>query len=158
MVKVGQVALIAIAGLSLVFIAACVGGNVWTKVEISIRGFTFKANAGLWKTCRNDECENRKIIPSWFKSVRAFAVLSCMASIGAIVMSLLGLFTEKVKSIFASVFFAAAAGCMVIALVVFVSKVESTQGGSIGWSYIIGWIGVVTSIFGVILGFIAASF
>lgn len=113
MVKVGQVALIAIAGVSFVFIAACLGGNVWTKVEISIRGFTFKANAGLWKTCRNGECENRKIIPSWFKSVRAFAVLSCMASIGAIVTSLLGLFIEKVKSIFVSILFAAAGNALI---------------------------------------------
>lgn len=128
-----------------VLLAACTGGNNW----IFNKHFTFR-ESGLWKLCRStcisiDDYgdQNGLKLAGWVIATRAFAIISCLAAAGGIIISILGMVSDKVKGLFASIFLFAAAGCMASALIIYSDKKKRGPDIYFGWSYIAGWIGAV---------------
>ncbi|XP_057305002.1 epithelial membrane protein 1-like [Hydractinia symbiolongicarpus] len=145
-----------------IFLAACTGGNYWivSKLQSDV-------GRGLWKSCSMITCVSIDDIydlaglklNDWFKTVRAFAIISCLAAVGGILMSILGMVSDKVKGWFASLFLFAAAGCMALALIIYSSKIDiNTDYVKYGWSYILGWIGAIGGIGSGIFGLLTEKF
>ena len=154
-IKPGKIFLI-VGGIAALFLlAASTGGKVW--VQSKLFGVTV-VESGLWRGCHLNKCYDIKVIPDWFKVVRAFAIISILACIPGIVIAILGLLSEKVKGLFATLFFFAAGGCMVIALGIYTNKMNqsiSNPGASYGWSYILGWIGALGAFASGVVGILA---
>ncbi|XP_057311387.1 lens fiber membrane intrinsic protein-like [Hydractinia symbiolongicarpus] len=157
---VGKILLIVGSIGAFIFLAACTGGNYWIVSKLNS-----DFGQGLWKICAITCVSFDDFIDTyggklqdWFKAVRAFAILSCLAAIGGVLMSILGLVTDKVKGLFASLFLFAAAGCMALALIIYSSKQNMNTNVKYGWSYILGWIGALGALASGIIGFMAEKF
>ncbi|XP_057311204.1 lens fiber membrane intrinsic protein-like [Hydractinia symbiolongicarpus] len=157
---VGKILLIVGSIGAFIFLAACTGGNYWV-----VSKFSSDVGQGLWKACEHVKCVSiddnvggGKNLEDWFKAVRAFAIISCLASVGGILISILGVVSDKVKGLFASIFLFAAAGCMALALVIFSSKINLGSTIKFGWSYILGWIGTLGGIGTAVVGILAEKF
>ena len=130
----------------------CACGNVWIKSKSSYIDVT----EGLWKTCRNDDCDtlSNDLLPDWFKAVRAFAAISVLVCITAIILSIL-VAMEKTRGFVASIFLFLAAGSMAVALIVYASESKLSSTLEYGWSFYLGWVGVVGGVTPAIIGFFA---
>ena len=158
-IKLGKIILILGSIVVLILLAPSTGGKVWFRVELK-SGVTL-GESGLWKTCAYNRCSNITEIPDWLKAVRAFAIISILACIAGIMIAILGLFNEKVKGLFATIFFFATGVCMIIALGIYTDKKDkyiSKPGVSFGWSYIVGWIGALGAFVSGIVGILAERF
>lgn len=154
MANIGKILMILGSIGTFVFIAASTGGNYWLTTS-----FKSDIGQGLWKICQYSCVSiDSSSLADWFKATRAFAVMACLAAAGAILMAILGMVSEKIKSLFVSLFLFAAAGNMVLALAIFTSKTGSSRLLSYGWSYILGWIGAVGGGVGGLLGLFADKF
>ena len=154
-IKPGKIILIVGSIVALILLAASTGGKVWIRLKLN---GVIVSEQGLWKGCALNECSSLKPIPDWLKAVRAFAIISILVCIAAILIAILGIFNEKVKGPFATIFFFAAAVCMVIALAIYTDKADqivSKPGVSYGWSYVVGWIGALGACVSGIVGILA---
>ena len=77
-----------------------------------------------------------------------------LAVVAAIVFAILSMAVDSVKGFIASIILLVAAGFMAIGLIIYAAKRE-LQSLEIGWSYILGWIGVIGAIAAGVMGFFA---
>ena len=117
-----KVAFILLGVLSFVFIATSLGGNYWTTVELKLGNNAIEGNAGLWKICKyvngQGGCVTNDNDADWFKAVKAFAIMSCVAVIIGTVMAALGFFTEKANRIYTSIIFLVAGKVIMITVTI----------------------------------------
>ena len=150
-----KIIVLVIGVLALIFCAACTGGNNWLETTIPI---DTEITLGLWKACSslNGICVSTEdavkavgqTVPGWYLACRAMTILSCVGIVTGLFLTALGIFIEKIKGFFASVFLFDAAICMAIALSVYAIKNDvslSKISRNYGWSFILGWIGVVAA-------------
>jgi len=158
MVKVMQIFLVLGSIGTFIFLAACCGGNVWMQ-QSSISVIT----TGLWKSCYRSTCATIKPVilnghrielPGWFIACRAFAVLSVLAAVAGILLSVLSIAVEKIKGFFASLLLICASGGMGLALIIYASKINLINY-EYGWSYFLGWLGAVGGVVAAVIGFVS---
>ena len=80
------------------------------------------------------------------------AILSVLGIAAGLFLAFLGIFNEKIKGFFASVFLFGAAICMAIALSIYANNNDLSNAAAFlkilwnyGWSFILGWTGVVAA-------------
>jgi len=140
-----------------IFLAAGCGGNVWIQAK-SPNVLT----SGLWKICGADRCVKTEdyiklihpgaTLKSWFQACRAFSILSVLAAVAGILLSILSLLVEKIKGFFASLFLICAVGAMAISLIIYASE-QNMSYMKYGWTYFMGCIGVVVAAVSAVFGF-----
>jgi len=133
-----------------VLLATSCGGIQWMKAERWL-GTAFEKQYGLWRSCVGDVCV--KIDPDtlvdWEKAVQAFSLLSVLATAAGIVTSLLFVF-DKIPYLVPGAAFIGAAICSLIAMAVYTSETQVLVNNynrlgdfKYGWSFILGWIGMI---------------
>jgi len=152
MAKLGKILMIVGAAVIFIFLAASTGGNAWVVSKIDS-----DYQSGLWKSC-SPNCRTIDILEDWFKATRAFSIMATLAAVAATLLAILGMVSEKIKTLFASLFLFGAAFCMMIALSIYTAETDISSSAEYGWSYIIGWIGTVGAVAVGVLGFFADKF
>ncbi|XP_057309236.1 lens fiber membrane intrinsic protein-like [Hydractinia symbiolongicarpus] len=159
----GKICFLVSSILAGIFISSGAGGNQWLKIKTN--KYVTKHDIGLWKVCGELNCKtignDLGDKEKWYKATRAFAVISCLVIIAGIILAILALVSDKVKSIIGGILMFCGGGCMLVALAIFTDKQDFDSiyfKYQYGWSYIIGWIGVAVSIVSGVLGIMAEKF
>ena len=151
MAKVMQILLLIGSIGVFIFLAAACGGSVWQKLR-SNDNFT----TGLFRFCDIVSCRQFHNAPDHIEACRAFAIIAVLAAFAGIVFAILVLAVERIRGFIASIILFGAAGSMALALIIYAAETtDNTNSWDYGWSYIIGWIGVIGAIATGIFGFFA---
>jgi len=136
---------------------------------------TVVAEGGLWEYCVDQSTKpfiptkcttlTGLNLPDWLKATQALFILALIFSLGALVVAVLTLFTEKVKTIHTSILLIIPGVCGLTAMTIFFKKTEYPQipylvmlilranvGYKFGWSYALGWVGSILSLLSAVVG------
>ncbi|XP_045181191.2 uncharacterized protein LOC123540326 isoform X5 [Mercenaria mercenaria] len=111
---------------------------------------------GLWAGCYKSECWNIydfAPLPSWFEATQAFETLGFIAAIVALVLIVLYIFVpqtsgKRIVFILGMVACFAAAGCIILGIIIYGSKVET----NLSWSFALCTIaGIIFGVSGILL-------
>ncbi|XP_045181187.1 uncharacterized protein LOC123540326 isoform X1 [Mercenaria mercenaria] len=112
---------------------------------------------GLWKHCivtrYMAKCSNFKNYGSWFEATQAFETLGFIAAIVALVLIVLYIFVpqtsgKRIVFILGMVACFAAAGCIILGIIIYGSKVET----NLSWSFALCTIaGIIFGVSGILL-------
>ncbi|XP_045181189.2 uncharacterized protein LOC123540326 isoform X3 [Mercenaria mercenaria] len=127
-----------------------------------IYGHYAEGNEGLWRSCWSGrhrggrgtyETCGKTIGPSWFEATQAFETLGFIAAIVALVLIVLYIFVpqtsgKRIVFILGMVACFAAAGCIILGIIIYGSKVET----NLSWSFALCTIaGIIFGVSGILL-------
>ncbi|XP_045181190.1 uncharacterized protein LOC123540326 isoform X4 [Mercenaria mercenaria] len=127
-----------------------------------IFGHHSEVNSGLWRTCwtrysrltqDTREACGKTTGPSWFEATQAFETLGFIAAIVALVLIVLYIFVpqtsgKRIVFILGMVACFAAAGCIILGIIIYGSKVET----NLSWSFALCTIaGIIFGVSGILL-------
>ena len=148
-----KVCIIAASVVAFVFFVACTGGNQWVNEPdstLNVKGIPskFLTEPGLWKVGSavrsTTACVTvQDTLKSWFDGVRALSVIACLLSAATVLLSVLPILKGVLKLAIVSSY--AGSLFMAIGLIVFAANKPSNYSYTYGWSFTLGWIGVVFS-------------
>lgn len=138
--------LLLLGSLTFILLAASCGGPQWIKGEtgtITTFGLKYRVKTedkGIWGGKAK----------GWLQAVRAFSILAVLATVAGLVASLL-FAMGKNTGVIAGIVYVVAGVCALIGLAIFTDKLS---GATFGWSFILGWIGVVFAVISGVFAFV----
>lgn len=143
--------LLILASLAFVFTCIGTGGNSWVAKDVTVRLGSVTYESGLWKSCVSGHgggCSDFTASSAWMRSCRAMVILSCLAILLGVALSLLSFVEQRVKGYMISICCIISAITMAIALIVFLTENEWANKLSYrySWTFILGWIAVLLSL------------
>lgn len=146
MIKRHHISLVIANCVAFICITSCTGGHSWFTYQNS--NITAR---GLWVTCNQVSCNRIDYSPYWLDVIRVFAILACVFSLAGMFTVILALtILTNLKGFYNSIFCFVASVCMAVSLNSFVHELISESDGpqfSLGWSYIVGCVGLLANIF-----------
>ncbi|KAK3592224.1 hypothetical protein CHS0354_020513 [Potamilus streckersoni] len=147
-------------GMLILFFAALVlfaigfSTAYWQKFEIGL----LNVHWGLWRSCVGDICKDNSLPDassdiSWFEATQAFETLGFIAALAALVLIVLYIFVpqtsgKRIICILSMLACFAAAGCIMLGIIIYGSKVER----NLSWSFALCCIaGIIFGVSGVLL-------
>ncbi|XP_057311018.1 uncharacterized protein LOC130648906 [Hydractinia symbiolongicarpus] len=146
--------------IALIFLSSSCGGNAWIKSP--------KSTLGLWKGCVEINSQNvclklpNSVVEKYgLGLLRGLLIVAVLASICAVAMSVLTLFTGRFAGFAAAIFLIVAGVTSVSAVIIFIETRKLFLIGGLdlnelipfSWSYIMGWIGAIVCFLSTLCGF-----
>lgn len=140
-----QILLLLACIISFLFIAASTGGNAWLQNDVTMKG--------LWKSCPYSSCVPYNRVEVWHRTCQVLCVLACLLTVISTMLAIIELLIDRMFIYFISSSVLLAGILMLSSLSIYTHYTRDSYL-DFGWSYVIGWIGMLISMAGGIYGFI----
>lgn len=131
--------------VSFLLIAVSTGGNVWLRNDVSSKG--------LWKSCPYSSCSSYNKVRVWHRTCQVLSVLACILTLTSTMLAIIELIIDRMFLYFISSTVFLAGIFMLSCLAIYTHYTRKSDLG-FGWSFVVGWIGVLISTVAGIYGFI----
>ncbi|KAK6165738.1 hypothetical protein SNE40_022603 [Patella caerulea] len=126
---------ICLAGVGCLFHVIGLSVVYWIVLDPFVSG----VGTGLWQSCAYGSCQSYPSRPDYLKATQAFVIIGLLAGVGGLVLSVISLLKkQKIICMMAGVACFAAAGCILIAIIVFgAENTLITERTQYGWGFIL---------------------
>ncbi|KAK6165735.1 hypothetical protein SNE40_022600 [Patella caerulea] len=126
---------ICLAGVGCLFHVIGLSVVYWIVSDPFVSG----VGVGLWKVCILGVCESYPSnIPDYLRATEAFVIIGLLAGLGGLVLSVISLLQKrKTFHMMAGVACFVAAGCILLAIIIFGAETTLTPRTQFGWGFIL---------------------
>ncbi|KAK6165739.1 hypothetical protein SNE40_022604 [Patella caerulea] len=102
--------------------------------------FLSGAGSGLWQQCNLFRCYpyRAELIPDYWRATQAFVIIGLLVGVAGLALSILSLIKKaKLIKLLAAIACIVAAGCILLAIIIFGAETRLSRSSQWGWGFIL---------------------